>query len=197
MSEKKAHEQKSHRHRRHRRSEINLALFLFQRSYQGNYQDLSDVVYSEKIKDDKKWLVLNARDAEGMPILINCLKGSGQKNDEKDHLECIKILVSTGIINLNLKDGYGRTAIHWAIMLDKIEICQYLLKQGARLDVYDEAELLSPMHVAIGKCADNFVELICSLCSPEVNEIIFCFHMTRTTFFKFSECILKNCLHQM
>ena len=56
--------------RRHRKSEINLALFLFQTSYLGNYQDLSDVINSDKIKSDRRWLVLNARDAEGLEDLI-------------------------------------------------------------------------------------------------------------------------------
>ena len=80
--------------RRHRRSEINLALFLFQRSYKsynGQFEDLREVIESTKIKQDKKWLGLNARDAQGLPILINCLKGSVSSEDESDHLECVKV----------------------------------------------------------------------------------------------------------
>ena len=167
MSEKKVHREKTPGMRRHRKSEINLALFLFHASYQGNHQDLKDVIFSDKMKSEKRSLVLNARDAEGMPILINCLKGSNLKKDEKDHLECVKILVSTGV-PLDSSDAYGRTAIHWAILLDKIEICEYLLQNGAPVDTLDNGKL-SPMHIAISKRSETFVQMLCDLGSPRVS----------------------------
>ena len=161
MAEKKINSERS-KGRRHRKSEINMALFLFQASYQGNYQDLQDVLFSDKIKNEKKFLVLNARAADGMPILINCLRGSSQVKEEKDYLECIKILVSTGIA-LDTKDASGKTAIHWAVLLDKFEICTYLLQQGASV----ESSKNSILHIAISKRANNFVKLLCEYKSSE------------------------------
>lgn len=154
MAEKKINTER--KGRRHRKSEINMALFLFQASYQGNYQDLQEVLFSDKIKNEKKFLVLNARAADGMPILINCLRGSAQVNEEKDYLECIKVLVSTGI-PLDTNDANGKTAIHWAVLLDKLEICSYLLQQGATV----ESSKISPLHIAISKRAHKFVKLLC------------------------------------
>lgn len=166
MSEKKVNSDRP-KVRRHRKSEINLALFLFQASYQGHHQDLSDVLFSDKIKNEKRWLVLNARDAEGMPILINCLKGAAQVKDEKDHLECIKILLSTGI-PLDSKDASERTAIHWAVLLDKYEICRYLLQQGAQADLMDSGNV-SPLHIAISKRSQSFAQLLCEFGSKNVS----------------------------
>ncbi|XP_066916206.1 inversin-A-like [Clytia hemisphaerica] len=155
MAEKKTSGERS-KGRRHKKSEINMAMFLFQASYQGNYQDLQEVLYSDKIKSEKKFVVLNARAADGNPILINCLQGSGQVKEEKDYLECIKVLVSTGI-PLDTKDAHGKSAIHWCIILDKYEICTYLLQQGAVL----ESSKISPLHIAISKKSVPFVKLLC------------------------------------
>lgn len=170
MSEKKIHGYKSHGQRRYRKSEINLALFLFQSSHQGNHQDLNDVIFSDKIKSEKRWLVLNARDAEGMPILINCLKGSRQKESESDHLECMKILVSTGI-PLDSKDAQGKTVIHCAVEFEKIKICTYLLQQGAPSNTLDNSKL-TPMHVAINQSLEVFVKMLCEIGAPEVLETV-------------------------
>ena len=76
---------------RPRRSEINLALYLWQRAYNGQHEDLREVIEDTKIKQDKKWLGLTAHDVQGLPILIKCIKGSLQQDDESDHLECVKV----------------------------------------------------------------------------------------------------------
>ena len=98
MAERK-HErkQKSSRKQRSRQSEINIAMFLFQASHFGNHVDLKDVLFSEKLKPEKRWIVLNAKDADGNPIVVNCVKGARQAADEESYVECIKILVSTGL----------------------------------------------------------------------------------------------------
>ena len=113
-----------------------------------------------------------------MPILINCLRGSSQVKEEKDYLECIKILVSTGIA-LDTKDASGKTAIHWAVLLDKFEICTYLLQQGASV----ESSKNSILHIAISKRANNFVKLLCEYKSSEevlLFDLYFFFHFTPT-----------------
>lgn len=167
MSKKREKHEKISTQRRHRQSEINLAFFLFQQSYQGNYHDINDVISSQKIKSDKKWWALNARKADGMPILINCIKGSEQKSDENDYLQCIKKLISTDAIDLNSKDkSHGRTALHWSVALNKTKICQYLVENGARLDICD-AEYETPLQIAIKLSLDNLVQLLCANCHLE------------------------------
>jgi len=172
MAEKKINDKDRSKGKRHRKSEINMALFLFQASYQGNHQDLHDVLYSDKIKNEKRWLVLNARAADGIPILINCLRGSAQTEDEKNYLECVKVLLSTGI-PLDTKDPNGKTVIHWAVLLDKIEICRYLLQHGS-VNAFEPSKV-SPLHIAISKRSTPFVKLLCEHKNDTVSKYLLFF----------------------
>ncbi|XP_065655150.1 serine/threonine-protein phosphatase 6 regulatory ankyrin repeat subunit B isoform X7 [Hydra vulgaris] len=174
---------------RHHKSEINLAIFLFQSSYQGNYRDLKDVVNSEKIKKEKRWLALNAHDAEGVPILINCIQGSAEKVDEGDHLECLKILSQTGI-PLDAKDKQGRTALHWSIINEKYEICWYLLKQGAKGHTVESKNNfdMSPLHLAVSRKLVKFVKLVLGFESQK--QYLNCADSSNTT--PLCHALLKN-----
>lgn len=133
------------------------------------------------ISSDSKYLVTYSR--SGIPILINCLKGSSKKEDERDHLECIKILVSQQL-PLDATDSSGKTVIHWAVLLDKIEICHFLLKKGAPANNLDHGKM-SPIHIAISKRSEEFVEMLCEFGPVEVRSflgsVVFIFHFRDVT----------------
>jgi len=104
----------------------------------------------------------------GTPILINCLRGSVQQEDEADHLECMKILVGQQL-PLNITDASSKTVIHWAVALKKIEICRYLLQKGAPTNELDGNKMV-PLHVAISLKSEEFVKILCEFGPPEMLE---------------------------
>lgn len=72
---------------------------------------------------------------------------------------------------LDATDSAGRTVIHWAVLLDKIEICHFLLKKGAPANSLDNGKM-SPIHIAISKRSEEFVEMLCEFGPVEVRRCL-------------------------
>ena len=51
-------------------------------------------------------------------------------------------------IDVNAKDEYGNTALHFAVMRNDVKLMKYLLKHGARIDVKNTFGE-SPMSLAV------------------------------------------------
>ena len=61
----------------------------------------------------------------------------------------------------------GRTALHWAVLFDKVRIGHELILGQASVTIIDN-EGLSPMHIAIEQKHKEFVEMLCQLGPKQV-----------------------------
>ena len=58
----------------------------------------------------------------------------GEINKDKPHLEKIKIIIDSGLLDLKAKDNYGLTPLHWASGNNHIETAKLLLDRGAEVE---------------------------------------------------------------
>lgn len=76
------------------------------------------------------------------------------------HLTKIQRLVQAGKAKVTDRDEIGATALHWAAINDQVNICRYLLQQGADIDTPGGDLLGSPLQWAITKKRSNAVEFL-------------------------------------
>jgi ankyrin repeat protein len=75
-------------------------------------------------------------------------------NKDKPHLEKIKIIIDSGLLDLKAKDNYGLTPLHWASRYNLIETAKLLLDAGANLEDKNKWGG-TPLHMA---SANNHIE---------------------------------------
>jgi uncharacterized protein len=96
---------------------------------------------------------------------------------ESDALEALKVAVAQGL-DINQANGRGETALHGAANRGADSIVQYLVDQGAKMDVKSKAGF-TPLDVAMGKNSfgalpvphESTVELFKKLGAPEAKDV--------------------------
>lgn len=76
-------------------------------------------------------------------------------------------LIKTGI-NLEVKDGHGRNALHYSCRGNMLEIIEELLEHGANVDAVDKANF-TPLHMA---CYYNHIQAVKLLLEYNANDQI-------------------------
>lgn len=76
-------------------------------------------------------------------------------------LDCSKILKTLIEVGskVNVRDGSGRTALHWAAQEGSLNAAKILLKNGAKIDLYD-FEKFTPLAIAAGEGNLNFAKFL-------------------------------------
>ncbi|XP_023650187.1 transient receptor potential cation channel subfamily A member 1b isoform X1 [Paramormyrops kingsleyae] len=75
---------------------------------------------------------------------------------------------ATGPEALNAQDFEGKTALHWAVEKNQLEVCGTLLELGADPNVLDAA-LMSPLHLAVSLRHHNLVNRLLSHRNTDAN----------------------------
>ncbi len=65
----------------------------------------------------------------------------------KPHIEKIRVIIESGLVDLDDKDGSGHAPLHWATLMNRIEASKLLIEMGANLDVEDD-DRCTPLHIA-------------------------------------------------
>jgi ankyrin repeat protein len=71
----------------------------------------------------------------------------------------VKRILSIRNINVNVKDVYGRTPLHWAARNGRIEIARLLLQNGAEVNAKDNIGF-TPLHFAASKGHVDILQLL-------------------------------------
>jgi len=74
---------------------------------------------------------------------------TGRHKTEVDAIEAIKLCLKTGV-DINATDSRGQTALHGAALKGYDQVVQFLVDQGAKVDVKDKRGF-TPLDAAIGK----------------------------------------------
>jgi hypothetical protein len=102
--------------------------------------------------DDIKKRTLDIKKSSVTDLMLAAMKGS---------LELCKIFLEEDKTTLNRTDGEGRAAIHFAAIGGNINVCQYLLDNGAKLNHLD-GKRRNPIFFTIVKnhsaCFDYFID---------------------------------------
>jgi len=73
----------------------------------------------------------------------------------------VRELIRAGPELVNERDRFGRTPLHWAAQEGHAEIAEYLIAEGARIDVKDKPPLgCTPLHVAVGCGQETVVRVL-------------------------------------
>jgi len=65
----------------------------------------------------------------------------------KPHIEKIRVIIESGLVDLDDKDGSGHAPLHWVALMNRIEASKLLIEMGANLDVEDD-DRCTPLHIA-------------------------------------------------
>jgi ankyrin len=119
-----------------------------------------------KLSDDEKEDIINLDESTILSILKeNNLSGKENKNEalfwasQNNQPEIAKWLIIKGGANVNAKDSYGNTPLHWAAYYCHITIAKMLLKAGANV-TEKQKDGWPPLHVAAQKGHTVVVELL-------------------------------------
>ena len=55
----------------------------------------------------------------------------------KPHIEKIRVIIESGLVDVRTKNKWGQTPLHWASWKDNVEIAELLLKKGADVNAKD------------------------------------------------------------
>ena len=65
-------------------------------------------------------------------------------------------------MNIDFKNKDGKSALFYACINGNIDICKFLISQGARIDCRDDRNLM-PVHYALINNNNDIVELLCKI----------------------------------
>ncbi|RDD43145.1 Ankyrin-2 [Trichoplax sp. H2] len=134
---------------------------LFEAAEKGDGDTLLDVINGLNPN-----VIHNSPLQDGKPLLIHCIQNT-KEDGYSTHFRCCEFILSAGF-DINDYDSYGRTALHWSILLDKTGITQFLIDGGAKVDAYDR-DGYTPLHLAIQNDNHRSVHLLCQV-DPKVCE---------------------------
>jgi len=94
---------------------------------------------------------VNARGAQGFTALIEsaCL---GRPS------EGARVLLANGA-DVNQKDDFGRTALHWAVVYQKLDVVQLLVSHGANVNIKDQSGDM-PLHLAHENDSQKIINIL-------------------------------------
>lgn len=113
-----------------------------------------------KLMDSKLKTTQLAQQSITLSYSIQDLKNAIEKGD----VSTIKVLISSGKLDINAGDKNGSTGLHYALFNNKLKIAEYLIKQGAKFDI--------PNHVdqtAYSIAADYKFQKIVELMNSKMN----------------------------
>ena len=113
-------------------------------SSQGAPDDIWSLMLREKTSDAAKFLaahpeVANQPGPDERSPLLWAIK--------EKHAELFNVLLAANP-DVELRDRFGRTALHWAARLGDLAAATALLKKGAEVKVRDDVDSSSPLHLA-------------------------------------------------
>lgn len=113
-----------------------------------------------KLKDDSQQI--NSQDNDGCTSLhVAC---------EAGHVEVVRELLNTGVINIFIKDIEGRTALHKACTNNHLEVVETLLNNSPKLVNAQDNKGYAPLHIA---CKQGYIQLQEILLKYQAIPIIF------------------------
>ena len=65
----------------------------------------------------------------------------------KPHIEKIRVIIESGLVDVRTKNKWGQTPLHWATMNNSIEVAKLLLDRGANVRAKDKFGW-TPLHWA-------------------------------------------------
>ena len=77
----------------------------------------------------------------------------------KGNEEIVKVLLDQPTVQVDAKDGSGKTALHLACSEGHVKICQVLLNYGADITTVSE-EKMTPILCAIQNCHTEIARMI-------------------------------------
>jgi ankyrin repeat protein len=78
-----------------------------------------------------------------------------ETKNKKPHIEKIRVILDSGLVDVRAKDKSGQTALHWACLNNIIALAKLLLDMGADVNAGNNHGA-TPLH---SSCYSNFIEI--------------------------------------
>jgi ankyrin repeat protein len=121
---------------------------------EGNVKALLDAGADVGVKDDNGLTPLYWAAFSSSKDVLDLILEKGNYNDTIHMAACrgdlnrVKMLVESGI-DVNTKDEFGCTPLHWAVLAESPEVADFLISNGAELNAKD-SQNLTPLMAARG-----------------------------------------------
>ena len=130
--------------------------------------------------------LINCVNDLGENALIQCVHGAHFAADAQAlqrYVTCAEMLIEAGV-DVNGADADARTAVHWAVQLNRRPLLEVLLNKGAVVDVEDRLGF-KPFHLAVQCNAIDCISALATTANKQVRLVIHnvCNMRTRQTNF--------------
>ncbi|XP_048733464.1 titin homolog isoform X3 [Ostrea edulis] len=100
-------------------------------------------------------------DEDGGHILIFCVKEGCSRGNSfgRDFVQCVRILLNSDKLDIDVQDKSERTALHWAVLGKNANFCSLLKNAGADPTIEDH-DGLSPFHIAVQKQYKDILKIL-------------------------------------
>lgn len=100
-------------------------------------------------------------DEDGGHILIFCVKEGCSRGNSfgRDFVQCVRILLNSDKLDIDVQDKSERTALHWAVLGKNANFSSLLKNAGADPTIEDH-DGLSPFHIAVQKQYKDILKIL-------------------------------------
>ena len=130
------------------------------------YNVFSFLTYKSQGKFSSLWNLHNFSTKE--IELIHCSNNLWFNTAKNGYINLMKLLIKAGGVNINIQENDGWTALHWAIIRDRKDCVELLIKSGINVNIQTEYGWTA-LHYACNYGHKDCVELLIKAGGIDVN----------------------------